>query len=137
MLADRPLLLPNPHQLPSPVLEAAHDLSGGESLMHNPDTGLTWTFDDFPGPVPQDVPDRWWPPRPRKQSGGRGRHRVTGVSVGEETRHGSRVSGPVPLAVFPGVKTKGNTMTIEATDIDNEGFDPAVMETWAEVALPR
>src|SRR5664279_4575243 len=86
--------------------------------MHNPDTGLTWTFDDFPGPVPQDVPDRWWPPRPRKRSGGRGRHRMTGVVVGEETRHGSRVRVPVPLAVFPGVKTKGNTMTIEATDID-------------------
>jgi hypothetical protein len=62
---------------------------------------------------------------------------VTGVVVGEETRHGSRVRVPVPLAVFPGVKTKGNTMTIEATDIDNEGFDPAVTETWAEVALPR
>jgi hypothetical protein len=41
------------------------------------------------------------------------------------------------LAVFPAVKTKGNTMTIEATDIDNEEFEPAVTETWAEVALPR
>jgi hypothetical protein len=57
--------------------------------------------------------------------------------VGEEARRGSRVRGPVPLAVFPRVKTKGNTMTIEATDIDNEGFEPAVTETWAEVALPR
>jgi len=41
------------------------------------------------------------------------------------------------LAVFPGVKKKGNTMTIEAIDIDNDGFEPAVTETWAEVALPR
>lgn len=76
-------------------------------------------------------------PRDRANIRGRGRHRVTGVSVGEETRHGSRVRGPVPLAVFPGVKKKGNTMTIEAIDIDNDGFEPAVTETWAEVALPR